>query len=311
MSEENVREYQVNIGCVIVTYNRLEKLKRTLESYSNQKLLPKYVIVVNNASTDQTSDFLKTWSNQKEPFEKIVITTSENLGGSGGFYVGEKKAMELNSSWIMIADDDAYPEPDYILGMAQYLQKNSQENISIICGKVVENDSFVSIHRSIWRSKWDRNFHKPIGEEFYKKEKFNPDFVSYVGILLNKEKLKYAGLVCKGNFIWCDDTEHTYRMSQEGRIVCLPSYSIIHDVEAANDSLSWKYYYGYRNDLIFFKKHFKFHFPVVLGKLALKTLCSPLIGRTRKEFFLRFHAMYDALIGKMGVDNIYKPGWKP
>ena len=37
-----------NIGIVIVTYNRLEKLKHTLNTYENQSLLPQYIIVVNN-----------------------------------------------------------------------------------------------------------------------------------------------------------------------------------------------------------------------------------------------------------------------
>lgn len=299
------------VGCVIVTYNRLEKLKKTLQCYSRQSLLPQYIVVVNNASTDGTAFFLNDWQNEPESFKKIVINTHHNIGGSGGFYLGERKALELDAQWIMIADDDAYPEKNYISGMMTYIENDSNENISIICGKVIENKSYISIHRSVWRSKWDRNFHRPIDQSVYQKEKFYPDFVSYVGILLNKEKLKKAGLVCKENFIWCDDTEHTYRMSKEGKIVCLPAYSIIHDVEVANNKLSWKYYYGYRNDLIFFKKHFKLHFPIVVGKLAFKTIFSPFRGCGINEIFLRFRAIYDAIFENKGVNDKYRPGWKP
>ena len=50
-----------DIGCVIVTFNRLEKLKKTLNIYARQSLLPLYLIVVNNASTDGTDKYLEEW----------------------------------------------------------------------------------------------------------------------------------------------------------------------------------------------------------------------------------------------------------
>ena len=298
------------IGCVIVTFNRLDKLRKTLISYANQILKPKFIVVVDNASTDQTAQFLNQWEVVNEGFQKIVIHSKKNIGGSGGFYLGEIKALELDSDWIMIADDDAYPQEDYLWGMQKYINENKNDKISIICGKVEENGNYVNLHRSVWKNKWDRNFHIPVKKEEYSNKEFHPDFVSYVGIVINKDKLKTAGIVDKNNFIWCDDTEHTYRLSQKGKIVCLPSFTIVHDVDSTNDSLSWKYYYGYRNDLIFFRKHFKSRFPFIVAKLMVKTLFCPLHGKSFEEVKLRLHAIHDAIFGKMGIDNKYKPGWK-
>ena len=48
----------MKFGVVLVTYNRLDKLKIALECYEKQKYLPKNIIVVNNASTDGTKEFL-------------------------------------------------------------------------------------------------------------------------------------------------------------------------------------------------------------------------------------------------------------
>ena len=42
------------IGVVIVTYNRLNKLKIALEKFENQTKKQSYVLVVNNASNDGT-----------------------------------------------------------------------------------------------------------------------------------------------------------------------------------------------------------------------------------------------------------------
>ena len=51
-----------NVCVVIVTYNRLNKLKKTLDYYDKQQLSPSHIVVVNNASTDSTSQFLQEWS---------------------------------------------------------------------------------------------------------------------------------------------------------------------------------------------------------------------------------------------------------
>ena len=310
MEEQSIEKSKCGIGCVIVTFNRLNKLRKTLQSYANQISVPQYIIVVNNASTDGTGNFLEDWKKEEEGFLKIVIHSKENLGGSGGFYLGEQAAMKQNADWIMIADDDAYPDNNYINGIQQYIDSHKNDNISIICGRVIENDSFVNIHRSRWRSRWDRNFHTPVKEKEYNKKEFYPDFVSYVGIVINKQKMQTVGLVNKSNFIWCDDTEHTYRLGRVGKVICLPALSIFHDVEPMNYQLNWKLYYGIRNDLVFFKKHFPFHYPFILSKLLIKTLLSPLKGRSYAEIKLRFAAMRDSWYGNMGINAIYKPGWK-
>ncbi len=54
-----------DIGAVIVTFNRLEKLKKALASYEKQTLLPEYIIVVDNASNDGTKEYLEEWKKEK------------------------------------------------------------------------------------------------------------------------------------------------------------------------------------------------------------------------------------------------------
>lgn len=300
-----------DIGCIIVTFNRIEKLKKTLDSYAKQNLLPKYILVVNNASTDGTAMFLKQWEKKNEGFEKIVLNSATNVGGSGGFYLGEKEAIRLNADWIMIADDDAYPQIDYIEGMQYYIETHDMSLVSILCGKVLQYGSPINFHRGKWKSQWAVDFYSSANKKDYEKEEFYPDFVSYVGILIKKDKLLKAGLVNKDNFIWYDDTEHTFRLSQVGKIVCIPRFAIIHDVDETHSGLSWKTYYGYRNSLNFFKTHFPTHYPVVISKLFCKTLLIPLKGRSLEEIKVRMAAIKDSILNHTGKHSLYKPGWRP
>lgn len=300
------------IAAVIVTYNRLEKLKKSLHSYESQIHKPDYMVIVDNASTDGTANWLEEWRNSRHEYQVEVISTDKNLGGSGGFYLGEKRAMELPVDWIMLSDDDAYLAEDYIQGLVQYIENHNGDNISAICGAVEQNGSYCSNQRRLYKKiKWQLEFLYNVPAEYYKEEVIYIDNASYVGIMINKKKLAQVGLVDKDFFIWWDDTEHLMRLRNAGSIICIPNCVIRHDVELSNDSLSWKSYYGARNKLISHKRHFLIIFPIVVAYFMIKTLLCPLKGKSFTEVLLRFTAVKDALMGNMGMNDVYKPGWKP
>ena len=51
----------MKIGVVLVTYNRVSMLKKTLELYEKQTKKPDYILVLNNHSTDSTEGLLTSW----------------------------------------------------------------------------------------------------------------------------------------------------------------------------------------------------------------------------------------------------------
>lgn len=302
---------KIKVASVVVTFNRLEKLKRTLTTYEDQVIRPDYLIVINNASTDGTSEYLQQFQ-KKTPLNTVVVNSTENLGGSGGFYLGEKEALKTDANWIMIADDDLYIEKDYISGLIKEIQERTADDIAIICGAVEERGKYSSVHRTQSHfSLLQLGFHEPIKESVYKRNIFEPDYVSYLGILINRRVLKLAGLVNKNFFIWNDDTEHVYRIKKYGKIYCCPEYVCHHDVGKENFSLSWKNYYGYRNTLYFYKKHKKILFPMKVIAFFIRTLLAVFKGHTIEEIRLRFIALKDGCIGKLGKHSKYRPGWKP
>jgi len=89
-----------HIHVVIVTYNRLDKLKHTLECYDRQTYPPQEIIVVDNHSSAKTAEYLEDWSPQNSDISKIVITTEHNLGGAGGFAIGMQEALKHGAEWI-------------------------------------------------------------------------------------------------------------------------------------------------------------------------------------------------------------------
>ncbi|MBO6243806.1 MAG: glycosyltransferase [Clostridia bacterium] len=302
------------IGCVIVTFNRLEKLKKALEAYAKQEVTPAYIIVVNNASTDGTYEFLENWKQKESEEERCVLNLEKNVGGSGGFYAGQKMAMEKSAEWIMVADDDGYPEPNYIQGIKNYIENHDCDNVAVLCGSLWQNGSNINYHRTVYLKYFaDNAMVKPAKIEDLKvvNDLYSIDQSSYVGAVIKKTAMKNVGLCNKEFFIWYDDFEHMYRLGKQGIIGYLPKYKIIHDESKVNSILSWKNYYGVRNKFYFLKNNFYISYLLSAIIFLLKTFLLPLKGRKLKEIYIRIIALYDASRGLLGVHNTYKPGWKP
>lgn len=301
------------IGAVIVTFNRLDKLKCAVEAFEKQTVAPKYIIVVDNASTDGTKEYLQKWKAEKNTYEKHVITMKKNCGGSGGFYTGLKKALNGNADWIWVSDDDAFPCLDALERAQEYFISNEEKlpSLSAICGQVMNHGKTDITHRKIYGRKGIKITEQYVPEQEYKKYEFELNSFTYVGTIMSKEKIKRAGLPNKGFFIWWDDLEHGLRMSRIGKIVCVPAIKIHHNVEEETSLVNWKRYYGYRNMIATYKEHFPgicyWYFCL---KIWIKITLNFLTGEKKAEINILKDAFFDARKHKFGIHPIYKPGWK-
>lgn len=303
------------IGVVIVTYNRLDKLKHALDLFSKQTTLPAYVLVVNNASTDGTDEYLNCWVAEKSVFERHVIHSAENTGGSGGFYMGLEAAQKMNADWIWLSDDDAFPEENALEEAERFLDGNQDQldGISAICSSVINAGRFDLDHRRRISRNGVHITETPCDENEYLLDHFSLDAISYVGIIIHKPYLQKVGLTQKDFFIWYDDTEHSIRLGKAGKMFCVPSIRVHHDTPPANGEINWKRYYGTRNLLFSVRRHYPFYcFAYAAASCAYHAFIDVLHGTERRvRGKLLLESVKDALFGKLGVHPLYKPGWKP
>ena len=300
----------MKIGVVLVTFNRLAKLKDALKYYSEQIRKPDFIIIVNNNSNDGTTEYLERWKKNKENFGKYVLNLNKNIGGSGGFYEGLKYAMNIDCDWVWISDDDAYPKKDALYNLEKFIMKKTDEKIGAICSKVI-NDGKIDInHRRIYEKTFLRVKEKKIDREEYKKDFFYIDLFSYVGTAIKKEILNKVGLTIKDYFIFYDDTEHSYRISKDYKIVCVPNIEIIHDVDKLNKNKSiidWKNYYGIRNKIDCLKRNFPskyYKFEIIRYKRRMLKI------KDKMEKQLIKDAIEDGKNEILGINSKYYPGWK-
>jgi rhamnopyranosyl-N-acetylglucosaminyl-diphospho-decaprenol beta-1,3/1,4-galactofuranosyltransferase len=98
-----------SVAVVVVTYNRSGLLDRMLVGLAAQTRRPDVVLVVDNASTDDTRAVL---ARHEGRLPLRVTTTENNLGGAGGFHLGVRQAWEGGWDRIWLMDDDVVPAPD-------------------------------------------------------------------------------------------------------------------------------------------------------------------------------------------------------
>lgn len=306
----------MNFGVVLVTYNRLDKLKIALECYEKQTYSPKTLIIVNNASTDGTKEYLEKWKKENHNFQISIINLKENTGGSGGFHCGLRECLKLNLDYIWVSDDDAFPEKDCFKIANNYLLKNKDKNISAICGTVMNRGKIDIVHRRRLKKILFFPVQTFISRKEYEKEYFKLNLFTYVGTFMNLKTLKQVGITIKDYFIYCDDSEHSYRLSLKGDIYCVPKMKITHDGPLNNgkDGVNWKLYYGIRNSIDFIKRDFprRYYYTYrIYFRLKYYVMITFLWKNKIAGYKLVNKAIKDGKKGKLGLDKTYKPGWKP
>jgi FkbM family methyltransferase len=107
--------------CVLIpTRNRVSLLERSLSSVLDQSSLPDEVVVVNDASTDGTRQFLENFVKNHPSTHVIVIHQDVN----GGVNVARNQGIRSSSSdWIMFLDDDDEFMTDAVLLARQKIRE--------------------------------------------------------------------------------------------------------------------------------------------------------------------------------------------
>ena len=110
------------VSVVVLTYNNLsftQACLASLEAHSDYGNLE--VIVVDNASSDGSREWLQEWANAPSPAgqQRRLILNDKNLGFSAGNNVGLRAAR---GEFLVLLNNDTYVTPGWVRGLCNHLR---------------------------------------------------------------------------------------------------------------------------------------------------------------------------------------------
>ena len=236
----NVSLHQVSI--VVVTYNRSTYLARLLDSISQMSIGPTSVIVVDNASQDDTYNVVT--SARTKAFPQGVLhyeRLGTNTGGAGGFSRGMELALEGNADWIWVMDDDVEVLPDSIVKLGSWMPR-----FKCIQGRRIDADGTPYF----WQNRMINRLGIPwpgTKEPFSEKSFSSTNVGCFEGMLVHRDIVEQIGLPDPRFFITWDDTIYGWLASRYTDVVYINEFLLrrarplksselgSHQVTAAND----------------------------------------------------------------------------
>ena len=270
------------IDIILVTYNRIETLKKILSNVNTYHWKYNTFLIVDNNSTDGTKDWLSTVDGMD------VLFMSENVGHGAALAKGLKyiHSKKLNSSFTIFLEDDSIPEKNLI----DYLYDkiiHSEFDLISSSGKLVRLGKRIEVV-----PKDNKIVHA--------------DFCLFDGAIMKNIVFEKIGYPVENWFMMFDDFEYCYRIKNAGFVIGIVKNDFHHILhfgagEKFSSSSLWRGYYQTRNHLFFLKKHFNLFNLIDFLILNTKRTLASLIPNDRViRFKFRILGILHGFMNKKG-----------
>ena len=299
-----------SIASVTVAYNGASVLRQHLASLRGQSRALDEIVVVDNASTDETLHLLAS-----EYPQVTVLHQPTNGGVGGGLAAGlAYAALEKQYDWVWIFDQDSVPSPDALERLLCGLQHlhEAKDRTAILAPVCVHPETGMSYPALSWRSA--RFVTVPASTA---QPVTFVDMVISSGSLMRREAVEEAGLPRRDFFIDFVDYENCLRLRRHGFQIAVVNDSTLEhaigtpttfnilgrDISWA-DHAPWREYYMARNEVFtIWQYHPRLATKAfVFYRLVQHALGVLLFGKRRLECLrMMGRGVLDGRAGRLGI----------
>jgi N-acetylglucosaminyl-diphospho-decaprenol L-rhamnosyltransferase len=232
------------LAVIVVTWNSaheieaaLSSLLRDLENAAHDAR----VLVVDNASTDRTVDFVR------EKFPSVeVLALSDNVGFARANNIGMRHlgigSAEAAADFVLLLNPDTIVQPGAIQAMMSALQADPR--VGVVGANLTFGDgsfqhgayAFPGLRQLYAEFFWipgrwrEGRFNGRYARRLYQSEQpFEVDFVLGACMLVRAGVVAEVGGFDEAFFMYCEEVDWQWRIRQAGHVIqCVPTAHIVH-----------------------------------------------------------------------------------
>jgi len=246
-----------HVTIIMLNWNQEADTMECLASVSRLAYPDFSVVIVDNGSTDGSVDVIADWAASDQRF--TVVRNSENLGFIGGSNIGLRMAIDEDTDYILLLNNDTVVTPDFLSSLVN--ASEGSESIGITGPKVYQYGEDRVLDSAgtgavIWLAQGLLRGHGETDCGQYDSQEEMP-YITGCALLMKRSVLAEIGLMDEDYFNYFDDLDWGYRARLAGyRLVYVPSSTIEHKGSQAI-GLGSPFYFHHmtRSRILFARKH--------------------------------------------------------
>jgi GT2 family glycosyltransferase len=270
------------IFVIVVTFNGMQWIEKCLHSVINS-LLRVDIIVVDNCSTDGTTDFIKL------NFKNVsLIEQNRNLGFGAANNVGLNIALQKGGEYFLLLNQDAYLEKDTITTLVEEMELNQDYGLLSPIHLNGNGDKMDLYFQSYVSPNSCKDFLSDVFLKKNIKNIYNVNFVNAAIWLLSKKTLKEVGGFNPYFFHYAEDNDYVNRCQfKELKVGIVPKAIAYHDRDLINRKFNLKMFINI-NDLKLLNPNNSWSVNKML-KFTLRKIFISMIKLNKDNFYYNFH----------------------
>ena len=278
------------VAVIILNWNSWRDTIECLESIQKVDYSNLEVIVVDNASKDESIEKISSWCSRNEVWQQLLqgpddiniesvvkpvihedskskgpiqqlllMRLSKNAGFCIGNNIGMKQAAVNGSAFLLILNNDTIVTPTFLKPMVEAAQQ--EENVGLVGGVIcyAENPDLIWFAGGSFDKYLESR--RLFDGERYSSTAFDQihdtDWISGCMTLIPRRIYDLLGGYYEGFFIWSEEWDYSLRVKNAGyRLVIASRGRIFHKVGRSLGIMKpLSYYYGTRNRLMLKRMH--------------------------------------------------------
>ncbi|MCC5778457.1 glycosyltransferase [Nitratireductor sp. B36] len=203
------------VAVVVVTYRRPAMLAQLLESVAGSTLLPERLVIIDNASGDETPAVVEAARAALGPVELDYRLLERNLGGAGGFHEGVRLAHAAGAEWMWLMDDDVALAPS---GLETLLAHAGRYRC--LMGERENSDGRPFFFQNVFFPALGVALPRP-GNLFRRADVWHTNLATFEGLFVHRSVVDAIGFPDPRFFITWDDLAYGWLASHVTDVVCV------------------------------------------------------------------------------------------